>query len=47
MCIRAGEAGLTSDIVNFLHAHGVGTLRDLPQTEYGALVSLFNSKGVK
>ena len=47
MCIRAGEAGLTSDIVNFLHAHGVNTLRDLPQAEYGALVALLNSKGVK
>ena len=41
LCIKAGEAGLTADIVTFL------MLRDLPQAEWGALVSFLNSKGVK
>lgn len=47
LCIKAGEAGLTSDIVTFLRERGVGMLRDLPQAEWGALVSFLNSKGVK
>lgn len=47
LCIKAGEAGLTADIVTFLRERGVGMLRDLPQAEWGALVSFLNSKGVK
>lgn len=47
LCIKAGEAGLTADIVAFLRKRGVGMLRDLPQAEWGALVSFLNSKGVK
>lgn len=47
LCIKAGEAGLTADIVTFLRERGVNVLRDLPQTEWGALVSFLNSKGVQ
>lgn len=47
LCIKAGEAGLTADIVTFLRERGVGMLRDLPQAEWGALVSFLNSKGVQ
>lgn len=47
LCIKAGEAGLTADIVAFLRERGVGMLRDLPQAEWGALVSFLNSKGVQ
>lgn len=47
LCIKAGEAGLTADIVTFLRERGVGMLRDLPQADWGALVSFLNSKGVK
>ena len=46
LCIKAGEAGLTADIVRFLRERNVGMLRDLPQAEWGALVSFLNSKGV-
>ena len=47
LCIKAGEAGLTADIVTFLRERGVNVLRDLPQAEWGALVSFLNSKGVQ
>lgn len=47
LCIKAGEAGLAADIVAFLRKRGVGMLRDLPQADWGALVSFLNSKGVK
>lgn len=47
LCIKAGEAGLTADIVAFLRERGVGMLRDLPQADWGALVSFLNSKGVQ
>lgn len=47
LCIKAGEAGLTADIVTFLRERGVNVLRDLPQAEWGSLVSFLNSKGVQ
>lgn len=47
LCIKAGELGLTADIVAFLRGRNVSMLRDLPQADWGALVSFLNSKGVQ
>lgn len=47
LCIKAGEAGLTADIVAFLRGRNVSMLRDLPQADWGALVSFLKSKGVQ
>lgn len=47
LCIKAGELGLTADIVAFLRGRNVSMLRDLPQADWGALVSFLKSKGVQ
>lgn len=47
LCIKAGELGLTADIVAFLRGRNVSMLRDLPQADWGALVSFLSSKGVQ
>lgn len=47
LCIRAGQAGLTGDVLTFIRARGAAMLADLPQSEYGALISFLASKGVQ
>lgn len=47
LCARAGAAGFTTDIVNFLHAHGVAKLKDLDPSQLPELVALLGSKGIK
>ena len=47
LCIRAGQAGLTADVLAFLHGLGYSMLADLPQGKYGDLVQFLAAKGVK
>lgn len=47
LCIRAGQAGLTGDVLTFIRARGAAMLADLPQSEYGALISFLASRGVQ
>lgn len=46
-CIRAGQAGLTTFVIEFLRAHGVSMLTDLPAKHYGELVAALSAKGVQ
>lgn len=46
-CIRAGQAGLTTFVIEFLRAHGVSMLSDLPAKYYGELVAALSAKGVQ
>ena len=47
LCVKAGAAGLTAEVVQFLSDHGVTKLAALPATDYPALVALLKSKGVE
>ena len=47
LCVRAGAAGLTAEVVNFLSANGCQKLAQLPPEKYGDLVALLASKGVE
>ena len=47
LCVRAGAAGLTAEVVQFLSEHGVTKLAALPPADYPALVALLKSKGVE
>ncbi len=47
LCVRAGAAGLTAEVVQFLSEHGVAKLAALPPADYPALVALLKSKGVE
>ena len=47
LCIRAGQAGLTADVLAFLRGLGYSMLADLPQGKYGDLVQFLAAKGVK
>ena len=47
LCVKAGAAGLTAEVVQFLSDHGVTKLAALPPADYPALVALLNSKGVQ
>ena len=47
LCVRAGAAGLTAEVVAFLSANGCQKLAQLPPEKYGDLVALLNSKGVE
>lgn len=47
LCIRAGQAGLTADVLAFLRGRGLSMLADLPAAQYGDLVQFLAAKGVK
>lgn len=47
LCIRAGQAGLTADVLAFLRGLGYSMLADLPQGKYADLVQFLAAKGVK
>ena len=47
LCVKAGAAGLTAEVVNFLSANGCQKLAQLPPEKYGDLVALLASKGVE
>jgi hypothetical protein len=47
LCVRAGAAGLTAEVVSFLAANGCQKLAQLPPEKYGDLVALLASKGVE
>jgi hypothetical protein len=47
LCVRAGAAGLTAEVVSFLSANGCQKLAQLPPEKYGDLVALLKSKGVE
>lgn len=47
LCIRAGQAGLTADVLAFLRGRGLSMLADLPASQYGDLVQFLAAKGVK
>ena len=47
LCVRAGAAGLTAEVVTFLSANGCQKLAQLPPEKYGDLVALLKSKGVE
>jgi hypothetical protein len=47
LCVRAGAAGLTAEVVAFLSANGCQKLAQLPPEKYGDLVALLKSKGVE
>ena len=47
LCVKAGAAGLTAEVVQFLSDHGVTKLAALPPADYPALVALLKSKGVE
>ena len=47
LCVRAGAAGLTAEVVSFLSANGCQKLARLPPEKYGDLVALLASKGVE
>ena len=46
VCVRAGQAGLTQEVVSFLAAHGVKLLTDLDPKYYAELMDFLASKGV-
>ena len=47
LCVKAGAAGLTAEVVNFLSANGCQKLAQLPPERYGDLVALLAAKGVE
>ena len=47
LCVKAGAAGLTAEVVSFLSANGCQKLAQLPPEKYGDLVALLASKGVE
>ena len=47
LCVKAGAAGLTAEVVQFLSDHGVAKLAALPPADYPALMALLKSKGVE
>ena len=47
LCVKAGAAGLTAEVVNFLSANGCQKLAQLPPEKYGDLVALLAAKGVQ
>jgi hypothetical protein len=47
LCVKAGAAGLTAEVVSFLSANGCQKLAQLPPEKYGDLVALLAAKGVQ
>ena len=46
-CVRAGQAGITADVVKFLADHGVKLLTELDPRYYADLMTFLKSKGVE
>ena len=46
VCVRAGQAGYTQAVVDFLTSRGVKLLTELPPAQYPALLMLLAEKGV-
>ena len=47
LCVKAGAAGLTAEVVNFLSANGCQKLAQLSPEKYSDLVALLAAKGVQ
>mgnify|MGYP006974687491 FL=1 len=47
LCVKAGAAGLTAEVVSFLSANGCQKLAQLSPEKYGDLVALLAAKGVQ
>ena len=47
VCVRAGQAGYTQAVVDFLAARGVKLLTELPPAQYPALLMMLAEKGVR
>lgn len=47
VCVRAGQAGLTQDVVTFLASAGVKLLTELPPERYPELLAMLAAKGVQ
>ena len=47
VCVRAGQAGLTQDVVAFLTSAGVKLLTELPPDRYPDLLAMLAAKGVQ
>lgn len=47
VCVRAGQAGLTQDVVTFLTSAGVKLLTELPPDRYPELLAMLAAKGVQ
>ena len=46
VCVRAGQAGYTQAVVDFLTSRGVKLLTELPPAQYPALLMMLAEKGV-
>lgn len=46
VCVRAGQAGYTQAVVDFLAGKGVKLLTELPPAQYPALLAMLAEKGV-
>ena len=46
VCVRAGQAGYTQAVVDFLAGKGVKLLTELPPAQYPALLMMLAEKGV-
>ena len=46
VCVRAGQAGYTQAVVDFLTSRGVKLLTELPPAQYPALLAMLAEKGV-
>ena len=47
VCVRAGQAGYTQAVVDFLAGKGVKLLTELPPAQYPALLMMLAEKGVR
>lgn len=47
VCVRAGQAGYTQAVVDFLTSRGVKLLTELPPAQYPALLAMLAEKGVR
>ena len=47
VCVRAGQAGYTQAVVDFLAGNGVKLLTELPPAQYPALLMMLAEKGVR
>ena len=47
VCVRAGQAGYTQAVVDFLTSRGVKLLTELPPAQYPALLMMLAEKGVR
>lgn len=47
VCVRAGQAGYTQAVVDFLASRGVKLLTELPPAQYPALLAMLAEKGVR